>query len=234
MSDIILNIRNLTAKYGSISALNGVTLSVAEGEIIALIGANGAGKSSMLRAISGMITYDGEIEYKGKSLKNIPVHKIVSLGITHIPEGRRVFGNLTVMENLTIAAWDSVSVEKDKARVFKLFPRLMERINQQSSTLSGGEQQMLAVGRAIMTGGQLILLDEPSMGLSPIFVREIFKVIKELNVGGAAIVLVEQNANMALQIAHRGYVLETGQIKLSGSSDELLNNPLVKEAYLGV
>ncbi|MBF0541473.1 MAG: ABC transporter ATP-binding protein [Nitrospirae bacterium] len=233
----MLNIDNLTVKYGKISALNGVKLNVYEGEIIALIGANGAGKTSMLKAVSGMIPYGGNIEFQGKTLKNKAVHQIVSLGITHVPEGRRIFGNLTVNENLTIAAWgrkDNSGIKEDRSRVFKLFPRLMERIDQQSSTLSGGEQQMLAVGRAILTGGKLILLDEPSMGLSPIFVKEIFKVIKEINNDGATIILVEQNANMALQIANRGYVLETGSIKLSGSTEDLLNNPLVKEAYLGV
>lgn len=234
----ILNINNLIVKYGNIFALKGLSLSVSSGEIIALIGANGAGKTTLLRAVSGMIPYDGEIYYKGQSLKGIAPHKIVSLGITHVPEGRSIFGNLTVMENLTLAAWGRRDgIEADRERVFGLFPRLKERINQQGSTLSGGEQQMLAIGRAIMTGGRLILLDEPSMGLSPIFVKEIFKVIEEINKGGATIVLVEQNANMALQIAHRGYVLEvgfSGSIKLSGKAVELLNNPLVREAYLGV
>ena len=234
---MILETKNLTVKYGNISALNGVSFSVGKGEIIALIGANGAGKTSILRSISGMIPYGGEINYKGQSLKNIAVHDIVKIGITHVPEGRSIFGNLTVMENLTLAAWtrkDALEIKENYNRVFNLFPKLKDRINQEGSTLSGGEQQMLAVGRAIMTGGELILLDEPSMGLSPIFVKEIFRVIVELNKSGATIVLVEQNANMALQIADRGYVMETGIIKLEGSSKELLNNPSVREAYLGV
>ncbi len=198
--------------------------------------ANGAGKSSILRAISGLIPCQGGIAYAGKDLKNIAADQIVAAGIAHVPEGRGIFGNLTVLENLKIATWqrkDKAKIAADLEHVFELFPRLRERGKQLGGMLSGGEQQMLAVGRALMSDAQMLLLDEPSMGLSPVLVREIFKIIQDINHAGKTILLVEQNANMSLHIASRGYVLETGRIVLSGTGKELTGNPRVKEAYLG-
>jgi branched-chain amino acid transport system ATP-binding protein len=228
----LFEIRNLSISYHKIKAVKGISLSINEGEIISLIGANGAGKTSILNAISGIIPYSGEISYIGKMLNDFPAHEIVTLGIAHVPEGRGIFGNLTILENLKIAA----STQKGKIsfdRVFNLFPRLKERQNQLGGTLSGGEQQMLSVGRALMSKPKLLLLDEPSMGLSPVMVDEIFSLIKKINEEGTTILLVEQNASRALQIASHGYVLETGNIVLEGSGQFLLNNPRVKEAYLG-
>ena len=235
-SDLVLEVKDLTIFYGNIKAVKGISFTVREGEIVTLIGANGAGKSSTLRAISGIVPWGGEINYRGKSLRGIPADRIVAMGVAQVPEGRGIFGSLTVLENLKLATWqrkDKAEVTKDFERVFTIFPRLKERINQAGGTLSGGEQQMLAVGRALMSRGRLMLLDEPSMGLAPVLVQEIFRVITEVNAGGTTVLLVEQNANMALRHAHRGYVLETGTISMSGSGAELLGEPRVKEAYLG-
>ena len=234
--DLLLTVTNLSVSYDSIRAVNDISFDVARGEIVTLIGANGAGKSSILRAISGLIPYQGVIAYAGKDLKDIAADQIVAAGIAHVPEGRGIFGNLTVLENLKIATWqrkDKAKIAADLEHVFELFPRLRERGKQLGGMLSGGEQQMLAVGRALMSDAQMLLLDEPSMGLSPVLVREIFKIIQDINHAGKTILLVEQNANMSLHIASRGYVLETGCIVLSGTGKELTGNPRVKEAYLG-
>lgn len=231
-----LSIQDLSVSYGNIKAVKNISFDVMEGEIVTLIGANGAGKSSTLRAISGVVPYTGQILYKGSSLYKIPADKIVGLGIAQVPEGRGIFGSLTVYENLKLATWqrkDKAEVARDYERVFTIFPRLRERKSQLGGTLSGGEQQMLAVGRALMSRGRMMLLDEPSMGLSPVLVREIFRVIKEINETGTTVLLVEQNANMALRTAQRGYVLETGTIVFSGSGEELLHDKRVREAYLG-
>ena len=236
---VALAVQDLTVSYGSIKAVNGISFEIREGEIVTLIGANGAGKSSTLRAISGVVPYAGHISYQGKELRNIPADRLVAMGIAQVPEGRGIFGNLTVMENLKLATWQrrravgASEIAKDYGRVFDLFPRLKERMNQLGGTLSGGEQQMLAVGRALMSRGKILLLDEPSMGLAPVLVREIFHVLTEINKAGITVLLVEQNANMALRVASRGYVLETGAISLSGTGQELMGNPKVKEAYLG-
>lgn len=235
-ANMLLSVSGLSVFYESIRAVKDISFDVAYGEIVTLIGANGAGKSSILRAISGLIAYEGSIMYTGKDLKNIAADQIVALGIAHVPEGRGIFGNLTVLENLKIACWqrkDRAKIAADLEHVFELFPRLRERRSQLSGMLSGGEQQMLAVGRALMTDAQMLLLDEPSMGLSPVLVRDIFKIIQDINRAGKTILLVEQNANMSLSIASRGYVLETGSIVLSGTGKELTGNPRVKEAYLG-
>jgi len=232
----LLSVSNLNVAYDNITAVHGVSFDVSPGEIVALIGANGAGKTSILRSISGLIPYRGSITYKGRDLKQTTPDFIVALGIAQVPEGRGIFGNLTVMENLKLATWhrqDKENIARDFERVFSLFPRLAERKNQLGGMLSGGEQQMLAVGRALMSDADTLLLDEPSMGLSPVLVREIFRIIAEINKAGKTILLVEQNANMSLHIAQRGYVLEAGRIVLSGYGKELLGNPRVKEAYLG-
>ena len=234
--DLLLSVCNLNVTYGSINAVKGVSFDVDQGEIVTLIGANGAGKSSILRAISGIIPYKGSISYKGDDLKQIAADTIVARGIAQVPEGRGIFGNLTVLENLKLATWqrkDKNKIARDYERVFALFPRLRERKRQLGGMLSGGEQQMLAVGRALMSDAELLLLDEPSMGLSPVLVRDIFLILVEINQAGKTILLVEQNANMSLHIASRGYVLETGSIVLTGSGKELMGNPRVKEAYLG-
>jgi len=237
MNAPLLSVQNLAVSYGNIKAVRGISFDVHEGEIVTLIGANGAGKSTTLRAISGLIPVEsGSITFNGKDLRAYPAHRIVELGISHAPEGRGIFGNLTAMENLKLATYarkDKDEIAKDYQRVFSLFPRLQERKNQIAGTLSGGEQQMLAVGRALMTHGRLMLLDEPSMGLAPILVQEIFRVLQEINRSGTTILLVEQNAHMALQVANRGYVLETGTITIHGLVQELVSNPKVKEAYLG-
>lgn len=232
----LLSVENLVISYGNIQAVRGISFEVHEGEIVTLIGSNGAGKSSTLRGISGLIPYKGSISYRGQDLRGVDAAKIVSMGIAQVPEGRGIFGSLTVLENLKLATWqrkDKAGVNRDYERVFEIFPRLKERLNQLSGTLSGGEQQMLAVGRALMSRGQMMLLDEPSMGLAPVLVREIFRVLQEINQSGTTVLLVEQNANMALRVASRGYVLETGSITLSGTGSELLGNPQVMEAYLG-
>ena len=234
--EALLCVQHLTVAYNNIGAVNEVSFDVREGEIVTLIGANGAGKSSILRAISGLITYSGSITYRGTDLKQIPADQIVAKGIAQVPEGRGIFGNLTVLENLKLATWqrkDKEKIAQDFERIFTLFPRLRERKKQLGGMLSGGEQQMLAFGRALMTDAQMLLMDEPSMGLSPVLVRDIFQTIAEINKAGKTILLVEQNANMSLHIAQQGYVLETGRIVLSGTGKELMGNPRVKQAYLG-
>lgn len=236
VEDIQLEVRDLEVHYDGIRALHGVSFTVLKGEIVTLIGANGAGKTSILRAISGLMPYGGAVVFEGQNLRRIAAHRIVGLGIAHVPEGRGIFGNLTVQENLRLATWqrtDKGEIAADYDRVFSIFPRLLERQHQLSGTLSGGEQQMLAVGRALMSRGRLLLLDEPSMGLSPRLVQEIFRVVEDINRSGTTVLLVEQNANRALRIASRAYVLETGNITLSGTGSELLGDPRVKEAYLG-
>ncbi len=235
-SNILLEVCNLEVQYDAIKALHGLSFTISKGEIVTLIGANGAGKSSILRAISGLTAFSGDIFFEGQNLQSVPAHKIVGLGIAHVPEGRGVFGNLTVNENLQLATWqrkDKAEINADYDRIFTLFPKLKIRLNQLAGTLSGGEQQMLVVGRAIMSRGRLLLLDEPSMGLAPKLVQEIFHIIKDINNNGTTILLVEQNANMALQIASRAYVLETGRIVLAGTGLELLGSPRIKSAYLG-
>lgn len=235
-NDALLSVSNLTVSYDSIKAVQGVSFDVGLGEIVALIGANGAGKTSILRSISGLIPFKGSISYNGNNLSKVPADAIVAMGIAQVPEGRGIFGNLTVLENLKLSTWhrnDKAQIAYDFDRVFDLFPRLRERKRQLGGMLSGGEQQMLAVGRALMSDVDTLLLDEPSMGLSPVLVRDIFQILVEINKAGKTILLVEQNANMSLHIANRGYVLETGKIVLTGSGKELMGNPRVKEAYLG-
>lgn len=233
----MLSLRSIDVFYGKIHALKGVSLDVQKGEIVTLIGSNGAGKTSLLRTISGLVRpREGEVNYEGETLNRLPAEKIVSLGISHVPEGRRIFANLSVRENLEMGAFlrrDKEGIQNDMERVFTLFPRLKERIRQQAGTLSGGEQQMLAIGRALMARPRLLLLDEPSMGLAPVLVQMIFEIIQEINAQGTTILLVEQNAYMALNIAHRAYVIETGRIVLSGSADELKASEEVQKAYLG-
>jgi len=234
---MILEVNDLHVNYGAIKAVKGISFYVDKGEIVTLIGANGAGKTSTLRAITGLEKVaQGSIHFKDTDITNMVPHKIVAMGITHVPEGRRIFTNMTVMENLRLAALLNKDPEITKAayeKIFDLFPRLKERYMQSTLTLSGGEQQMLAVARAIITGGELIVMDEPSMGLAPKVVDEIFEVIQSLNQSGTTILLNEQNAYMALSIANRAYVLETGNITIEGPAHELLNDPRVKEAYLG-
>ena len=234
---MLLEVRDLNVYYGAIHALQGITFSVEEGEIIALIGANGAGKSTTLKTISGLLRpRAGDITMRGESLINLPAEEIVRRGVVHVPEGRRIFAPLTVQENLEMGAYtrsNPAEIRQSMERVFKSFPRLRERLTQLGGTLSGGEQQMLAIGRGLMARPRLLLLDEPSMGLAPILVEEIFSIIREINAQGVSILLVEQNALMALSVATRGYVLETGRIVLTGSGEELLHNPQVIEAYLG-
>ena len=236
---MLLSIENLRVSYDKIKALHGVSFQVDEGEIVCIIGANGAGKSTTLRAISRLVPVEqgSKISFMGKDLLEYNADQVVSeLGISHVPEGRRLFGNLTVMENLRIAAYarkDGRLVNQDIEWVFSIFPRLEERMNQKSGTLSGGEQQMLAVGRALVSGRKMMLLDEPSMGLAPLLMMDVFKVMTEINQKGTTILLVEQNARMALQFAQRGYVLESGNLVLEGDSKDLLDDPEVKKAYLG-
>ena len=233
----MLKIENLCVSYGGIKALRGISLEVPDGKIVTLIGANGAGKSTTLRTISGLVKADsGSIAYDGQELLGKPINKILEAGIAQSPEGRRVFANLTVLENLKIGAYlrrDKAEIEKDIQWVYQLFPRLQERSWQLAGTLSGGEQQMLAVGRALMSRPKLMMLDEPSLGLAPLVVQDIFKIIQEINRQGVTVLLIEQNANMALKIADLAYVLETGTITMSGTGAELLANDKVKEAYLG-
>jgi len=232
----LLQVEDLWVSYDRIHAVRGVSFTVGAGEIVTLIGANGAGKSSILRAISGLQpAARGRVSLAGVDLLSLPPHVRVKRGIAHVPEGRCIFGNLTVLENLRLAAYvrRDQEVEQDLEEVLRLFPRLGERRRQWGNTLSGGEQQMLAVGRALMSRARLLLLDEPSMGLAPLLVREIFKVIRKINQQGAAILLVEQNANLALEVAHRAYILETGEIALAGPAAELRHHPQVLEAYLG-
>ncbi|NLY20254.1 MAG: ABC transporter ATP-binding protein [Tissierellia bacterium] len=234
----LLEINDLDVFYGNIHAIKGISLHINEGEIVSLIGANGAGKTTTLHTISGLLKpKNGEIIFEGDDITKVKAHKIVKLGISHVPEGRRIFQGLTVSDNVKLGAYtinDSrESMKEDRTEFYDNFPRMRERKNQIAGTLSGGEQQMLAMGRALMARPKLLILDEPSMGLSPLFVEEIFKVIKKLKEKGTTILLVEQNAKMALSIADRGYVLETGKITVEGLGQELLNNPEVKKAYLG-
>ena len=233
----LLDLDDVHVHYGAIHALKGVTIAVEAGQIVTLVGANGAGKSTTLRAISGLLRPSrGMIRFQGKNLAGCPAHEIVKLGISHVPEGRIVFANLSVEDNLELGAYlrkDRAGVAGDRKKIFTLFPRLEERRRQASGTLSGGEQQMLAIGRALMARPKVLLMDEPSLGLAPILVREIFRVIREIREQGMTIVLVEQNARMALSVADRGYVLETGVVRLSDRADLLLQNPEVQAAYLG-
>jgi len=236
---MLLSVENLRVSYDKISALHGVNFQIDEGEIVCIIGANGAGKSTTLRAISRLVPVEAgtKMTYMGRDLLTYPADKVVSaLGISHVPEGRRLFDNLTVMENLRLATFarrDRKAIEQDLERVFSIFPRLQERQEQHAGTLSGGEQQMLAVGRAFMSGRNVMLLDEPSMGLAPLLMMSVFDSLKTINREGTAILIVEQNARMALQFAGRGYVLENGSVVLEGTSADLLASPKVKQAYLG-
>ncbi len=233
----MLKVTDLKVYYGVIQAIKGISFEVNEGEVIALIGANGAGKTTILHTITGLVeAKSGTVEFEGTNITKMPGHKIVTLGMAHVPEGRRVFSELTVLENLRMGAYtrkDKNEVENSLKMVYERFPRLEERKNQLAGTLSGGEQQMLAMGRALMSHPKIILMDEPSMGLSPIFVNEIFDIIKEVSAGGTTVLLVEQNAKKALSIADRAYVLETGKIVLEGDAKELMNDESVKKAYLG-
>ena len=233
---MLLSVRDLRVSYGNIQAVHGVSFDVEEGEIVTLIGANGAGKSTILNTIAGLQTADsGEIVYRDRNIARLAAHDVVKLGMALVPEGRRIFGNLTVYENLRLAGFQLHREELARRiqQVYVYFPRLEERKSQLGDTLSGGEQQMLAVGRALVTGGNLILLDEPSMGLAPILVQQIFAILREINAAGTTILLVEQNANMALKLANRGYVLETGNVILSGLSSDLARSAEVQKAYLG-
>lgn len=233
----MLKVRDLVVAYGGIEALKGISIDVPEGKIVTLIGANGAGKSTLLRTIMGLEKpRSGSVEYNEENLKGLNSQHIVTRGITLVPEGRRVFPNLTVLENLRIGAYlrkDEDGILKDIQRIYELFPRLEERNWQMAGTLSGGEQQMLALGRALMCRPKLIMMDEPSLGLAPLVIKEIFNIIRRINESGTTVLLVEQNANMALKVAHHAYVLETGRIKMEGSGRELLENEEIKEAYLG-
>jgi branched-chain amino acid transport system ATP-binding protein len=233
----MLSVKNLEVHYGMIKAIKDVSFEVNEGEVIALIGANGAGKTTILHTISGLLQPSkGTVTFEGQDITRIPAHKIVSLGMAHVPEGRRVFSDLSVLENLKLGAYtrkDKNEIEETLQMVYRRFPRLEERKNQTAGTLSGGEQQMLAMGRALMSHPRIILMDEPSMGLSPIFVEEVFSIIRDISAEGTTVLLVEQNAKKALNIADRAYVLETGNITLSGEAKALLNDESVKKAYLG-
>ena len=236
MADM-LEIKDIHVYYGAIHAIKGVSLTVRQGEIVTLIGSNGAGKSTTLRTISGLLKpKEGDILFEGESIAGLPAQAIVKAGVSQVPEGRRIFANMTVMENLELGAYsrtDADGIEADMNMVFERFPRLLERKEQAAGTLSGGEQQMLAMGRALMSRPRLLLLDEPSMGLAPLLIREIFNIIADINKAGTTVLLVEQNANMALSIAHRAYVLETGRIALSGDAKELAASEEVRKAYLG-
>ena len=233
----MLKIENLVVNYGVIQALKGISFEVNEGEVIALIGANGAGKTTTLQTISGMLQpTSGRVLLNGTDITKVPGHKIVTMGMAHVPEGRRVFPGLTVLENLKMGAYtrsNKTEISDSFERVYESFPRLKERENQLAGTLSGGEQQMLAMGRALMSKPSIVLMDEPSMGLSPIYVDEIFKIIQSISASGTTVLLVEQNAKKALAIADRAYVLETGNIVLSGDADELMHDDSIKKAYLG-
>lgn len=233
----MLEISDLEVYYGVIQAIKGISFDVNEGEVIALIGANGAGKTTTLHTITGLLSAKaGSITFEGQDITKIPGYKIVSRGMAHVPEGRRVFAQLSVLQNLRMGAYtrkDKNEIEENLKQIYKRFPRLEERQNQMAGTLSGGEQQMLAMGRALMSHPKIILMDEPSMGLSPIFVNEIFDIIKEVSSGGTTVLLVEQNAKKALSIADRAYVLETGKIVLEGKAEDLLNDDSIKKAYLG-
>ena len=233
----MLEVKDLEVYYGVIQAINGVSFQVNQGEVIALIGANGAGKTTILHTITGLLApKKGSVMFEGKEITKVPAHKIVSMGMAHVPEGRRVFAELSVYENLKMGAYtrkDRAEIDESLQNVYKRFPRLEERKNQMAGTLSGGEQQMLAMGRALMSKPKIILMDEPSMGLSPILVNEIFDIIQAVSESGTTVLLVEQNAKKALSIADRAYVLETGNIVLEGKAKDLLENDSIKKAYLG-
>ena len=233
----MLKVDNIDVYYGAIHAIKGISIEVPKGEIVTLVGSNGAGKSTTLRTISGLMKpKNGTILFEDKNIVGVPAHKIVGMGLCQVPEGRHVFANMSVMENLELGAYlrnDKDGIARDLEDVFKKFPRLLERKDQISGTLSGGEQQMLAMGRALMSRPRLLLLDEPSMGLAPLLVKEIFNIIKEINDSGTTVLLVEQNANMALSIADKAYVLETGRIALAGTAQELASSEAVRKAYLG-
>ncbi len=233
----LLKIENIHSYYGHIHALKGVSLTVEEGEVVTLIGSNGAGKTTTLRSINGILPpREGRIVFRGEEIQGVPAHDMSSKGIAQSPEGRKIFSRMTVLENLEMGAYhrtDQAEIREDLDRVYDLFPRLKERTNQEAGTMSGGEQQMLAIGRALMSRPKLLLLDEPSMGLAPVLVERIFQVIEEINNQGTTILLVEQNANVALEIAARGYVLETGEIVNASSAEKLRQDPKVREAYLG-
>ena len=233
----MLEVKDLEVYYGVIQAIKGVSFQVNQGEVIALIGANGAGKTTILHTVTGLLSPKrGSVVFEGKEITKVPAHKIVSMGMAHVPEGRRVFAELSVYENLKMGAYtrkDKKEIEESLANVYKRFPRLEERKNQMAGTLSGGEQQMLAMGRALMSKPKIILMDEPSMGLSPIMVNEIFDIIRAVSESGTTVLLVEQNAKKALSIADRAYVLETGNIVLDGKAEDLLENDSIKKAYLG-
>ncbi len=233
----MLEVKNLEVYYGVIQAIRGISFEVNKGEVIALIGANGAGKTTTLQTVTGMLKpAAGEIIFEGQDISKVAGHKIVSMGMAHVPEGRRVFAELSVYENLQLGAYsrkDKTEIMQTLEKVYQSFPRLKERKNQLAGTLSGGEQQMLAMGRALMSKPNIILMDEPSMGLSPILVEEIFKIIRDISAGGTTVLLVEQNAKKALAVADRAYVLETGRIVLSGNAKEMMNDDSIKKAYLG-
>lgn len=236
--DLMLEVENLHVYYDNIHALKGISLKVKKGEVVSLIGANGAGKTTTLQTISGLIqSREGKIKFEGKEITKVECHKICQMGIAQVPEGRRVFAKLPVKDNLKLGAFTvndtPENLERDRAKFYEVFPRMAERKNQLAGTLSGGEQQMLAMGRALMSRPKLLILDEPSMGLSPLFVKEIFSVIKKLKEAGVTILLVEQNAKMALSVADYAYVIETGKITIEGKSEDLLNDANVKKAYLG-
>jgi branched-chain amino acid transport system ATP-binding protein len=234
----MLKIEGLSISYGVIPAVKNLNIEIKQGEVVSLIGTNGSGKTTTLRGISGIVkAREGKILFQRKDLTKIDPHKIVEMGISQVPEGRGIFPDLTVLENLKMGAFirkDKDGIKKDTEEIFRLFPRLEERKNQFAGTLSGGEQQMLAIGRALMARPKLLLLDEPSMGLAPIIVKEIFNIIKKINEEGTTVLLVEQNANMALSVAHRGYVLETGEIVAQGTVEELQNNDMIRKIYLGI
>ena len=236
MSEPMLRVKNLVVRYGDIRAVKGISFHVQQGEILALVGANGAGKTTTLRALSGMLPFEGSVDLQGSDLRGMTPDRILRLGLSHVPEGRGIFGGLTVMENLQLGAWirrDKAGRAHDLEMVMDMFPRLRERVAQLAGTLSGGEQQMLALARARMSDARILILDEPSMGLAPKLVQEVFAVLRQLNERGVTILLVEQNANMALRLAHRACLLETGNLVLEGPASELLVNPRVREAYLG-
>lgn len=237
MDNVVLEIKDLNLYYDGIHALKGINIKVNEGEIITLIGANGAGKTSTLRAISSLEKLkSGEVYFYGENIKGTSANKLVSKGLSHVPEGRKIFGDLTVMENLELGAYlrkDKANIKEDLKKIFEKFPILKERKNQSAGTLSGGEQQMLAIGRALMSRPKMLLLDEPSMGLAPMVVKQIFDTIVEINKSGTTVLLVEQNANMALSIANRAYVLETGNIVIEGYAKDLIKDDKIREAYLG-
>ena len=234
---MLLEIKDLHVKYGNVEVLHGINLEVDVGEIVTILGANGAGKSTTLLSISGLVKpSQGEVLFEGKALHRLPAHQVVKARISQSPEGRRVFGTLTVQENINLGAYtikDKDKIARTRKWIYELFPRLEERKHQLAGTLSGGEQQMLAIGRALMSDPKVLLLDEPSLGLAPLLVKAIFQTIQEINAAGVTVVLVEQNAKAALRLAHRGYVLEVGNITLSGAADDLLTNPEVLDAYLG-